>query len=73
MSFKNSYLDSLMKRVIERNRGESEFHQAVREVLESIEPVVIKRPELIERGILEKIVEPESVIIFRVPWTDDEG
>ena len=73
MSFKNSYLDSLMKRVIERNRGESEFHQAVREVLESIEPVVIKRPELIERGILETIVEPERVIKFRVPWTDDEG
>lgn len=73
MSIKNSYLDSLMKRVIERNRGESEFHQAVREVLESIEPVIAKRPELVERGILETIVEPERVIKFRVPWTDDEG
>ena len=73
MGFKNSYLDSLMKRVIERNRGESEFHQAVREVLESIEPVIARRPEFVERGILETIVEPERVIKFRVPWTDDEG
>lgn len=73
MSFKNEYLNTLMQRVIERNKGESEFHQAVREVLESIEPVLRQRPEYIQRGILETIVEPERVIKFRVPWTDDKG
>lgn len=73
MSFKNEYLNTLMQRVIERNKGESEFHQAVREVLESIEPVLKERPEYIQRGILETIVEPERVIKFRVPWTDDKG
>ena len=73
MSFKNPYLEELMGRVIARNPGESEFHQAVREVLESIEPVLAARPEYIERGVLEAIVEPERVIKFRVPWVDDSG
>ncbi len=73
MSFKNEYLKGLMERVIERNRGEAEFHQAVREVLESIEPVLEKHPEYIEKGVLETIVEPERVIKFRVPWVDDRG
>ena len=62
-----------MERVIKRNPNEPEFHQAVLEVLESIEPVVEKRPELIENGILERIVEPERIIKFRVPWIDDSG
>ena len=73
MSFKNQYLADLMERVEKRNAGEPEFHQAVREVLESIEPVIEKRPEFIEKGVLESMVEPERIIKFRVPWVDDNG
>lgn len=73
MSFKNEYLNGLMERVVKRNPGEPEFHQAVREVLESLQVVVERRPEYIEKGILESIVEPERVIKFRVPWVDDKG
>lgn len=73
MSFKTGYLEELMQRVIDRNRGEVEFHQAVREVLESIEPVLIKNPRYIGKGIVESLVEPERVIKFRVPWVDDMG
>ncbi|MBP3494861.1 MAG: NADP-specific glutamate dehydrogenase [Clostridia bacterium] len=73
MSFKNQYLNELMERVEKRNAGEPEFHQTVKEVLESIEPVVEKRPELITSGVLERMVEPERIIKFRVPWVDDKG
>ena len=73
MSIKNAYLASVMEKVIARNAGEPEFHQAVKEVLESLEPVVEQRPELIEKGIIESIVEPERIIKFRVPWVDDSG
>ncbi len=73
MSIKNAYLASVMEKVIARNAGEPEFHQAVKEVLESLEPVVEQRPELIEKGIIESIVEPERIIKFRVPWVDDNG
>ncbi len=73
MSFKTQYLEELMQRVIIRNRGENEFHQAVREVLESIEPVLIKYPRYIGKGVVEALVEPERVIKFRVPWVDDMG
>lgn len=73
MEFKNEYLRGLMERVVRRNPGEKEFHQAVREVLESLEPVVERRPEYIEKGVLESIVEPERIIKFRVPWVDDAG
>ncbi len=73
MSFKNPYLTDLMDRVIKRNANEPEFHQAVREVLESIEPVLEQRPEFIEKGVMESIVEPERIIKFRVPWVDDNG
>ncbi len=73
MSFKNQYLNDLMERVEKRNPGEPEFHQAVREVLESLEPVLEKSPEYIEKGIMERIVEPERQIFFRVPWVDDNG
>ena len=73
MSFKIKYLEDLMERVEKRNAGEPEFHQAVREVLESIEPVIEQRPELIEKGVIESMVEPERIIKFRVPWTDDNG
>lgn len=73
MSFKNQYLAELMETVIKRNPGEPEFHQAVREVLESLEPVIERHPEYIEKGVLESIVEPERIIKFRVPWVDDKG
>ena len=73
MSLKNEYLIGLMGRVIARNPGEAEFHQAVREVLESLEPVIEKNPQFIENGIIESIVEPERIIKFRVPWVDDSG
>ena len=71
--FKLNYLNELMDRVILRNPGESEFHQAVREVLESLEPVLEQSPEYINAGVLERMVEPERIIKFRVPWTTDDG
>ena len=73
MSIQNKYLLKVMDEVIARNPGELEFHQAVSEVLESLEPVVAKRPELIEKGVIDMIVEPERIIKFRVPWVDDNG
>ena len=73
MSIKNSYLLKVLEDVKKRNPGEVEFHQTVTEVLESLEPVVEKRPELIEKGIIDMIVEPERIIKFRVPWVDDQG
>ena len=73
MSFKNEYLNKVMEDVIKRNPGETEFHQAVREVLESLEVVVEKSPEYIEKGVIDMIVEPERIIKFRVPWVDDNG
>ena len=71
--FKSAYLNELMERVIKRNPGEPEFHQAVREVLESLEPVVEQSPEYVTSGVLERLVEPERIIKFRVPWTTDDG
>lgn len=68
-----SYLQNVMEMVKKRNPNEPEFHQAVQEVLESLEPVVEKHPEYAKAGILERIVEPERQIIFRVPWVDDSG
>ena len=56
--FKSQYLNELMETVIKRNPGESEFHQTVREVLESIEPVIEQRPEYVTSGVLERMVEP---------------
>ncbi len=66
-------LRPLHAEVLRRNPGEPEFHQALGEVLESLEPVLIARPELLEAGLLERIVEPERQIMFRVPWQDDAG
>ena len=71
--FRSQYLNELMERVEKRNPGESEFHQTVREVLSSIEPVLEKRPEYIKAGVIERLVEPERIIKFRVPWVDDNG
>lgn len=66
-------LDATLDAVLRRNPGESEFHQAVREVFESLELLHARRPEYAEAAILERIAEPERQIIFRVPWVDDEG
>ena len=73
MSFKNEYLQGVMDQVIARNPGEPEFHQAVEEVLVSLEPVVEMHPEYVEAGVIDRIVEPERQIFFRVPWVDDNG
>ncbi len=73
MALKNSYLIQLMETVEKRNPNDKQFLITVRSVLESIEPVVEARPELIEKGVLEMFVEPERVIKFRVPWVDDSG
>ncbi len=70
---KNQYLLDLMETVKKRNPGEPEFHQAVYEVLESLEPVIEAHPEYISLGIIESLVEPERIIKFRVPWVDDNG
>jgi len=66
-------LSSVMEEVIKRNPNEPEFHQAVREVLESLETVAERHPEWVAAGIFNRIVEPERQIIFRVPWVDDSG
>ena len=73
MSFKIQYLQDLMDTVVKRNANEPEFHQAVREVLESLEPVLEKHPEYIQKGVLARMVEPDRIIKFRVPWVDDNG
>ena len=73
MAIKNEYILQLIDEVKARNAGEVEFHQAVCEVLESLEPVIEKHPEYITSGVLASIVEPERIIKFRVPWVDDKG
>ena len=71
--FKLDYLNELMDRVEKRNPNEPEFHQCVKEVLESLEPVLEQSPQYITSGVLERMVEPERIIKFRVPWTTDDG
>jgi len=68
-----SYVNEVLNMVIKRNPSETEFHQAAKEVLESLEPVIKRHPEYVKSGILERITEPERQIIFRVPWLDDAG
>jgi glutamate dehydrogenase (NADP+) len=67
------YIDRVFEQVKKRNAAQPEFHQAVHEVLTSLKPVIAKHPEFEEAGLLERIVEPERQIIFRVPWQDDHG
>ncbi|PIZ12622.1 MAG: NADP-specific glutamate dehydrogenase [Elusimicrobia bacterium CG_4_10_14_0_8_um_filter_37_32] len=69
----DKYIEKVLEIVKKRNPVEPEFHQAVEEVLNSIKPVLEKHPEFEESSILERIVEPERQIIFRVPWQDDGG
>ena len=73
MSFRTEYMKDLMNRVEMNHPSQPEFHQAVKEVLLSTEAVAEKKPEYIKMGIFERIVEPERVIVFRVPWVDDKG
>lgn len=68
-----SNLNEILAQVIKKNPHEPEFHQAVKEVLESLEPVLEKHPEYVEYAVVERIVEPERQIMFRVPWVDDNG
>ena len=73
MAFKNEYLAKVFAKVEKQNPGEPEFLQAVQEVLESIEPVIEQRPDLVKAGVVERMVEPERSISFRVSWVDDNG
>lgn len=68
-----TYIQSLLEQVKQRNPGEIEFHQAVEEVLVSLEPVIEKNPIYKDLAILERLLEPERQIMFRVPWVDDNG
>src|SRR5210317_623417 len=69
----NQYLESVLATVKAKNRGEEEFLQAVEEVLQSLSPVLDKHPEYVEAKIVDRVVEPERMIVFRVPWIDDAG
>lgn len=71
--FKSEYLNRVYEGLAARNAHEPEFLQAVREVFESLEPVVAARPEIEKNGIIERIVEPERIVNFRVSWVDDAG
>ena len=69
-----SYTEEVYERVVAQNPGEPEFHQAVKEVLDSLKVVIDKNEEEYRKlAILERLVEPERIISFRVPWTDDKG
>ena len=69
-----SYVDEVYENVVAKNPNEPEFHQAVKEVLDSLRPVIDANEEKYRKeALLERIVEPERVIMFRVPWVDDQG
>ena len=69
----DNVIKTVYEQVLSRNAGETEFQQAVKEVLDSLGPVLEKHPEYVEAKILDRIVEPERQIMFRVPWQDDKG
>lgn len=71
--FAKNYVEKFMDELVAKNPGEKEFHQAVREVVESVADYVVEYPHLMDQKILERMVEPERVVMFRVPWTDDRG
>ena len=71
--FEQNYVNGFMAEIMARNPGEKEFHPAVREVLESVAPYILAHPYLMDLKIPERIAEPERVVMFRVPWLDDEG
>ncbi|MDJ0498018.1 MAG: Glu/Leu/Phe/Val dehydrogenase dimerization domain-containing protein, partial [Acidimicrobiia bacterium] len=66
-------VSAFMEQVAQRSPGEPEFHQAVQEVVESIDPILDAYPDIRDNSVLERMVEPERVIMFRVPWVDDTG
>jgi glutamate dehydrogenase (NADP+) len=68
-----SITNEVIEKVKEKNPAEPEFHQAVEEVMETLEPTVEKHPEFVKAGIYDRIVEPDRAILFRVPWADDKG
>nr|HPO09558.1 glutamate dehydrogenase [bacterium] len=69
----SSYASRIMDLVVKRNPAEPEFAQAVKEVLDSLGPVLERHPKYEKHLILERLIEPERVIMFRVPWTDEQG
>ena len=66
-------IENIYEEVVQRNPGEPEFHQAVREVVRSLGPVLERHPEFVEEKIIQRIAEPDRQIMFRVAWEDDEG
>ena len=70
---KHASLGQFLEQVAQRNPGQPEFLQAVTEVMESLWPFIEKNPRYAEQGLLERLVEPERVMMFRVSWTDDQG
>ena len=70
---KNQYLKNVLADVEKRSGGEKEFLQAVTEVFESLEPVIEADPKFEKNGVMQRIVEPERMIVFRVSWVDDNG
>lgn len=73
MGHSQKVIDEVIEEVKKRDPQETEFHQAVLEVLGSLKPVIEKHPEFVEAGLLHRLVEPERMIMFRVPWHDDQG
>lgn len=73
MEFKSQYLQGVYEKVCKRDGNEPEFLQAVKEVLESVEPLLENRQDIVDSGVIERMVEPERFISFRVPWVDDNG
>ena len=69
----NSYVEKVLNEVLTKDSHEPEFNQAVKEVLSSLEPVIERHPEFCDVSLLERLVEPERIITFRVPWVDDNG
>ncbi|MCQ2373155.1 MAG: NADP-specific glutamate dehydrogenase, partial [Phascolarctobacterium sp.] len=69
----NAYVERVIEQVKKDNPGETEFHNTVTEILRSLAPVMDKHPEYEKQALLERLVEPERIIQFRVPWTDDKG
>ena len=73
MALENKNLREVYEQVCTRDPDQKEFQQAVYEVLQSFEPVITKTPNLFESGLLERLVEPERLVMFRVAWVDDAG
>ncbi len=73
MAISNAYLQSVYESVEKKNANEPEFLQAVKEVLETLVPVIERRPDFIDAGVVERMVEPERIITFRISWVDDNG